>query len=101
MSAPSVLSVAEIRDLMSANVGLFRDADGLGQATRRLDAGWQTLIARVDDEPASLTADDWRTASLLTVGRLVARAACAGKKAAAGTTGSIIPSETICTGSGA
>jgi L-aspartate oxidase len=75
VSATSVLSVAEIRDLMSANVGLFRDADGLGQATRRLGGGWQTLTARVDDEPASLTVDDWRTASLLTVGRLVARAA--------------------------
>jgi L-aspartate oxidase len=71
----ATLSAEEIQDLMWRQVGLFRDAAGLGTAVNRLDAAWHGIIDRVDNAPASLSADDWRTASLAIVGRLIARAA--------------------------
>jgi L-aspartate oxidase len=59
---------------MWRDVGLFRDRDALARALERLDLAWQEMDA-VLRNGASLTADGWRAASLLTVGRLIARAA--------------------------
>jgi L-aspartate oxidase len=56
-------------------VGLFRDADGLGDAVATLDDGWSRVIGTIDHHPEDLTPDDWHAASLVTVGRLIARAA--------------------------
>ena len=69
------IAAEEIQDLMWQKVGLFREAGGLHEAVDRLDAGWTTVIERIEREPASMTPEDWRVASILTVGRLIARAA--------------------------
>ncbi len=56
------------------DVGLFRDRDGLTRALAVFEPAWRELDARLqDDQP--LDPHDWRTASILTVGRLIARAA--------------------------
>ena len=55
-----------VRDLMWQSVGLFRDRAGLEEAVRRLDAA---------GDPPPATADVWRRHNLLTVARLIARAA--------------------------
>ena len=60
---------------MTSRVGLFRDADGLRDAVEQLDGQWATIVDRVDHEAAALTTADWEYASLVTVGRLIARAA--------------------------
>ena len=59
------LAMAEIRDLMWRAVGLFRTRDGLTAAVERLAGA----------TPPSRTADQWRHRNLLTVARLIARAA--------------------------
>jgi len=65
---------SEIRSLMWRDVGLFRDRAGLERALGVLDSAWSTLNARLrDGEP--LDGSGWETASILTVGRLIARAA--------------------------
>jgi L-aspartate oxidase len=70
----SLPAPAEIQDLMWRHVGLFRDRDGLTEALGRLEPAWRRLDARIaSGEP--LDADTWRTASLVCVGRLIARAA--------------------------
>jgi len=58
-------------------VGLFRDANGLNAALAEIEPAWQELTDRLGDDGslARLTTDDWHAASLLTVGRLIARAA--------------------------
>ena len=61
-------------DLMWRDVGLFRDRAGLERALSVLEDGWRALETRLRDGPA-LDAAGWRTASILTVGRLIARAA--------------------------
>ena len=59
---------------MWTNVGLFRDARGLAAALQTIDPLWRALDARVlDGEPLDVPA--WRTASILTVARLITRAA--------------------------
>jgi L-aspartate oxidase len=60
-----------VRDLMWRSVGVFRDAAGLRDAVGRLDSAWQWLRA----QPAPRTADEARLASIMTVARLMARAA--------------------------
>jgi L-aspartate oxidase len=65
----------EVRDLMWRQVGLFRDAAGLSDAVSTLDDGWSRVIGTIDQHPEELTPDDWHAASLVTVGRLIARAA--------------------------
>jgi L-aspartate oxidase len=60
------LSATAIQDLMWRHVGLFRDAAGLHAALIRLESAWLALAHQLDD---------WQAASLLTVGRLIARAA--------------------------
>ena len=61
-------AMAEIRDLMWRCAGLFRTRDGLEQAVETLESAAVRL-------PAASTADDWCRRNLLTVARLVARAA--------------------------
>jgi len=64
----------ELSRVMWHDVGLFRDRDGLTRALAIFEPAWRELNARLqDDQP--LDPDDWRTASILTVGRLIARAA--------------------------
>jgi L-aspartate oxidase len=64
----------ELSRAMWEDVGLFRDRDGLTRALAVFEPAWQELDARLQDDQA-LDPDDWRTASILTVGRLIARAA--------------------------
>ena len=59
---------------MWQDVGLFRDREGLSRALAVFEPAWQELDARLRRD-APLDPDDWRTASILTVGRLIARAA--------------------------
>jgi L-aspartate oxidase len=59
---------------MWQDVGLFRDREGLTRALAVLEPAWKAL----DDIRSAgrvLDPDDWRTASIVTVGRLIARAA--------------------------
>jgi L-aspartate oxidase len=73
-SKSSMLAVEEIQKLMWTHVGLFRDRPGLETALAALEAAWGTLNARLRvGEP--LDREGWRDASLLTVARLIARAA--------------------------
>ena len=68
------VTVREVQDLMWRHVGLFREREGLTRALSVLDPAWRELDARINaGEP--LDAAAWRTASIVTVGRLVARAA--------------------------
>jgi len=68
------VTVPEIQDLMWRHVGLFRDRDGLTRALGVLEPTWRSMAARIDQgEP--LDAQAWRAASIVTVGRLIARAA--------------------------
>jgi L-aspartate oxidase len=64
----------EARDLMWRNVGLFRDRSGLEQAILVFDDAWvsarESLAAG-----ARLDAAVWRSLTILTVGRLIAKAA--------------------------
>ena len=59
---------------MWKHVGLFRDRVGLETALAWLEPAYVEMDARLRDG-GSLDADGWRAASLLTVGRLIARAA--------------------------
>jgi L-aspartate oxidase len=64
----------ELTRIMWADVGLFRDRDGLARALAVLESGWKEL-ASILSNGGVLDPQDWRTASILTVGRLIARAA--------------------------
>jgi L-aspartate oxidase len=70
-SAPDVPA---IQRLMWRDVGLFRDRAGLARALHVLEPAWQQAIARLN-EGAPIDADGWRAVSLVTVARLIARAA--------------------------
>ena len=61
------LAVAEIRDVMWRHAGLFRTRAGLLDAVERLASAGVAASPR--------TADDWRHRNLLTVARLISRAA--------------------------
>jgi L-aspartate oxidase len=63
--------LASVRDLMWRLVGVFRDGAGLTEAVQRLDAAWCWLRA----QPAASTPEQVKLASVITVGRLMARAA--------------------------
>jgi len=63
-----------VRDLMWNAVGLFRDGATLARAVRELDARWQA-IAPVLDAGAATDREWIRAANIVTVGRLMARAA--------------------------
>jgi L-aspartate oxidase len=60
-----------VRELMWQSVGVFRDGPGLRDAVCELDGGWRWL--RTQPEPR--TPAEARLASVLTVARLMARAA--------------------------
>jgi L-aspartate oxidase len=63
--------LASVRDLMWRLVGVFRDGRGLTEAVRQLDGAWCWLRA----QPAASTPQQVKLASVITVGRLMARAA--------------------------
>jgi L-aspartate oxidase len=64
----------ELSRVMWRDVGLFRDRDGLTRALAVFEPAWRELDARMQDGQ-TLDPEDWQTASILTVGRLIARAA--------------------------
>jgi L-aspartate oxidase len=68
------VTAARVQDVMWRNVGLFRDRAGLTAALGVLDPGWEAIEAQVK-EGDPLDPDSWRLASLVVVGRLIARAA--------------------------
>jgi L-aspartate oxidase len=68
------LSAGEIRDVMWRDAGLFRTREGLESAWRTLDVAWRESERRLLDG-GSFDADGWATLSLLTVARLIVRAA--------------------------
>ena len=65
---------AAIQEVMWRDVGLFRDRAGLERALGVLDPVWRAVDAWLRDG-GPLDAAGWRVVSLLTVGRLIARAA--------------------------
>jgi L-aspartate oxidase len=68
------VSIADVQDVMWRQVGLFRDRDGLARALTVLDPAWRAMDTRIA-AGESLDSQSWRAASILTVGRLIARAA--------------------------
>jgi L-aspartate oxidase len=73
-AAVGALSVSRIRDLMWTNVGLFRTGGALRLAADELDSSWRVVTDRIRGG-AQLTVEEWKAANLLTVARLIARAA--------------------------
>jgi len=70
----SPLTTTEVRDLMWKSVGLFRTREGMEDAVAKLDASY----AAHRDALANARADDgdaWKQFNLVTVARLIARAA--------------------------
>ncbi len=74
MSVESPMSEEELRELMWQSAGVFRDATGLVGAGERLQPAWHA-IERAMARGARFSAESWRTASLVTVSRLIVRAA--------------------------
>jgi L-aspartate oxidase len=70
----AALSVSRIRDLMWTNVGLFRTGAALRVAVDELESAWRVATNRIRGG-AQLTVEEWKAANLLTVARLIARAA--------------------------
>lgn len=70
----NALNDSGIQSLMWRHVGLFRDRQGLEAALAELEPSWNALTARLD-QGDELDTGAWRTASLLTTARLIARAA--------------------------
>jgi L-aspartate oxidase len=64
---------ASVRDLMWNSVGLTRERASLEAAVAQLDAWYVAVTPGL--EAGGLSDPDWRVASLVTVGRLMARAA--------------------------
>ena len=72
--APRIPAATALSGVLWDDVGLFRDREGLTRALSVFEPAWQALDARLrGGEP--LAPDEWRTASIITVGRLIARAA--------------------------
>jgi len=72
--AARLMDTASVRDLMWRSAGLFRSAEGLRAAVVRLDAAYAGELQAIDARTA-VQPDAWRRFNLLTVARLVARAA--------------------------
>jgi L-aspartate oxidase len=72
-SSASTFDTAAVRDLMWRSAGLFRTRAGLQQAVERLDAEYSAARARVD--AGSADGGTWRHLNLVTVAKLIARAA--------------------------
>ena len=66
--SPQPLALTDVRTLMWRSAGLFRDRDGLQRAVSALEAAGSAATA-----PS--TVEGWRDRNLLTVARLIARAA--------------------------
>jgi len=66
--------MAEVRDLMWRYVGLFRDGATLQRAVDAFEAPWRAIDAHLRGG-GQLEPEQWRAVNLLTVARLVARAA--------------------------
>ena len=64
----------EVQSLMWQRVGLFRERQSLRQAVADLEARWEPLDRHLRDG-GRLDLAGWRAANLLTVARLIARAA--------------------------
>ena len=62
-----------MRALMWNAVGLERDGASLAAANQQLDAWYAAVAPRID--AGGLSAAEWRVASIVTVGRLMAKAA--------------------------
>jgi L-aspartate oxidase len=69
------VSESDLRDLMWTHVGVFRHRDGLTAARDRLDAAWRALGDPGGAAHRPATVDGWRLTGLLTVSRLIVRAA--------------------------
>jgi len=70
----SPLTTTEVRDLMWTSVGLFRTREGMEDAVARLEASYAAHRAALDSARAD-DADAWKQFNLVTVARLIARAA--------------------------
>ena len=67
-------TIEELQDVMWRYVGLFRESEGIARALVTLEPAWRKIDERIAaGEP--LDAQTWRAASIVTVGRLIARAA--------------------------
>jgi L-aspartate oxidase len=71
---PVSVSEEEVRALMWHSVGLFRDRDGLQRAAAALDEAGRRLQEQLDAGRV-VDREGWRHASVVTVARLIARAA--------------------------
>lgn len=71
---PGPADGAKLSTILWQDVGLFRDRDGLTRALDAFEPAWRALDQRLRGG-GTLAADEWRTASIVTVGRLIARAA--------------------------
>ncbi|CAN5695848.1 L-aspartate oxidase [soil metagenome] len=69
-----VFPIDRIRDVMWNDVGLFRDAATLERAVQTFEEPWRRLQAHLTAK-GRLDVKQWRAANLLTVARLIARAA--------------------------
>jgi L-aspartate oxidase len=68
------LTTSEVRELMWKSVGLFRTRQGLSDAVAKLEASYVAHRKALDDARAD-DADAWKQFNLVTVARLIARAA--------------------------
>jgi L-aspartate oxidase len=68
------LNAVEVRDLMWKSVGLFRTRDGMEDAVAKLEAAYVAHRRALDNARAD-DADAWKQFNLVTVARLIARAA--------------------------
>ncbi|HXG55900.1 MAG TPA: L-aspartate oxidase [Vicinamibacterales bacterium] len=66
--------VEQVREVMWRDVGLFRTAETLQRAVETFEVPWRRLDAHLRGR-GRLDASQWRDANLLTVARLIARAA--------------------------
>jgi L-aspartate oxidase len=73
LQSPAALDTPAIRDLMWRSAGLFRTRDGLQDAFTRLERAYAAERIRVRSNPSD--GDSWRHFNLLTVARLISRAA--------------------------
>jgi L-aspartate oxidase len=73
-SFPVLPPEAALRSLMWHCAGVFRQRDGLADAAATLEPAWKTLEQHVSGG-GRVCVSDWRTVSLLTVSRLIVRAA--------------------------
>jgi L-aspartate oxidase len=74
VAARPAVDEAALRDLMWHSAGVFRNRDGLTRAAAVLQPSWDALVQHLATGSA-LSRETWRLASLLTVSRLIVRAA--------------------------